>query len=231
MNLNIIPLWLQKVSPEREDSEMWTPNEYEKLKFSPKHRGMLYNVAYGLFYGLNGLKVCRVASEPIDFYSKKKPKSIKESAMSLLMGTYSIDNLVHPFYKESYVVEFLKGIDQKLTQYRDSDVILFVSNFPVGVPMNGQLGGFKIDDKSSLVSAWMRDFDVWDVYKESLHELGHVFGLEDSKTNHSNEKCIMNVAEDFEKRDGWYCDICKDYLKKSGILLSEPESEELVAVI
>lgn len=51
------------------------------------------------------------------------------------------------------------------------------------------------------------------IFKESLHELGHTFGL----SHCSNEYCVMyfsNSLEDTDKKEGKYCNKCEKLLKR-----------------
>ena len=71
----------------------------------------------------------------------------------------------------------------------------------------------------SIARLWHSDSEVFAnrIIKEAVHELGHTFGLDHC----SNPRCVMFFSNSISDTDGkgdWYCDRCRDNLKRIGSL-------------
>ncbi|MDI6709041.1 MAG: archaemetzincin family Zn-dependent metalloprotease [Candidatus Thermoplasmatota archaeon] len=131
-------------------------------------------------------------------------------------------------------------------------IVLGVTNVDIYAEgLNFIFGQAELNGKAAVISTYRlenadKELFVLRMVKESVHELGHIFGLEHC----SKELCVMkfsNCIEDTDRKGKWYCNECESKLKRfsnarlrfkrnacydvvenDGIL--EPKKPELVAV-
>ncbi|GBC75594.1 hypothetical protein HRbin06_00913 [archaeon HR06] len=141
--------------------------------------------------------------EALDIFSVKlasiRRKNIMEKAYNPIRKQYSAEKLLKDLYLEKK--------EDLLLALTDKDIYVEGLNFIFGLA----LPSFKscIVSFSRLKSEDDRIFKER-IFKEIVHELGHIFGLEHCE----NRRCIMYFANSIEDVDYRFKGLCEKCLKK-----------------
>lgn len=125
-------------------------------------------------------------------------------------------------YNAAKLINFLSTYVENL----NAEKILFVCNFDLFLPdLNFVFGVAQKAGKISLVSLFRLDQRFYNLptsykilrdraIKESIHELGHCFGLEHCK----KDDCVMSFSNEItsvDQKKKLFCEDCRDILRKA----------------